>query len=858
MNPKSPVPVYSFLRNHFDLVWRRCWRRAYEHEGLVYQPYSRIQRTVTDRMLDLAERKSAVVELEQTLSLRDYLDHRSGARDRIRQLAADGRFCMLACGEAILDSNQCSMETLARNLASGMVFGRSVTGQWPRVGARFDSFGSSAQLPQIYRQCGIRWVTGFSYGVPTHKYWRGLDGSVVCVIPDQFPGAHQFLDHCYHEPCPHCRGRRCPSCDSTGINLAANVYPPRSLSLPPGPPPPFMVYWVQSEEMLPDPAFPAELPAILPDGFVPKWGGLEAMSAHFIGEIEAVDTATDIDPRVEFNPVQTGTFVTRMRVKNAAREAERFFYTAEAACTLAAAAGTHDVAAALRRSWLDLPLLFFHDAITGTHNDPAQAELLEVAAACVDSAGRALEDAGLAVEAFDANGLAKVFALAPSGLQTQAVVGPAVAGLRDDDGNVRPAYALVEETLMTSPRLIALRAGSRCRGAKSGERRVDVTLGSAVTCRHANPEWTPLPSRGTCASPTLIVAYDELGLVEVRESASGTLLTGGERGRPNTLVLEVDEGDPWGTRGADRRRTVLDTAENSFFLGARQCGNLTEIVHGGVFEENKRFGREADPSIFGLEWTKTVRFRADADHISFATEIYWKSANRRIRVVFPGSPQGGDDAHYGIPGGYLRRSRYEQSDRFLWSPDGDWPALDFFARTLPGPAPVIYNKGAVGARVEDGAMMISLLRSPAFGHCLERYAQNYPMPYGGIRDGGYHLLEYALGASCGTGDLPRVASAARAWNERALLLAGDVRIPSITTSDIALQVLAVKPRFRGRGTVARILNCSDRTVDGSIESEGFYFLPCTLLEERDSSRRDERDAFRFRPFELRSFRLVRA
>jgi len=60
------------------------------------------------------------------------------------------------------------------------------------------------------------------------------------------------------------------------------------------------------------------------------------------------------------------------------------------------------------------------------------------------------------------------------------------------------------------------------------------------------------------------------------------MLVGGAEGRPNTLVLEVDEGDPWGTRGADRTRTVL----------------------------------------------------------------------------------GDDIGIYGIPGGYLRRPRYEQTDRY--------------------------------------------------------------------------------------------------------------------------------------------------------------------------------------------------
>ncbi len=856
MSPNPPVPIYSFLRNHFDLVWRRCWRKPYEDEGLVYQPYSRVQRAVTDRMLDLAESKSAVVELEQSISLRDYLAHRRGAAKRIRALSRDGRFCMLACGEAILDSNQCSIETLARNLASGMTFARRVTGVWPKVGARFDSFGSSAQLPQIYRQCGIKWVTGFSYAVPTAKYWKGLDGSVVCVIPDSFPGTHQFLDHCYHEPCPHCNGRGCAACESVGIDLEANKYPERSIELPEGDPPPFLVYWVQSEEMLPDPSFPDELPSMLGPGFEPRWGGLQTISRHFQSAIESVDEATDIDPRVEFNPVQTGTYVTRMRVKSAARKAERFFFTAEAACTLAALGSANRTRGPLRRAWLDLPLLFFHDAVTGTHNDPAQHELLGVAAECLAVTGRALQTAGLDA-AVEPGSHAGVFSLSHGMWQeAELPAGTRVGSAEEHDGTRSPVYSVVDQSVMDHPRLHALRSGSKCRDAARLARRLHVMSGTHLGFSAEQPAWESLPGRGKFSTAHFTVEYDESGLVSVTDNASGTLLAGGDHGRPNTLVLEVDEGDPWGTRGADRRRTVLDSATNSFFLGARRNGPLIEITHGGVFEENKRFGREIDPEVFGLEWTKTVRLHEQADHVSFATEIYWKAANRRIRVLFPGKP-GDDRAVYGIPGGYLERPRYEQTDRFLWSPDGDWPALDFLARSGSGPSLALFNKGAVGSRVEDGTMMISLLRSPAFGHCLERYAQNYPMPYGGIRDGGYHLLEYALGVCRGQADLPRVAAAAKAWNEPALLLPEDTQLPAIHAGHPALQVTAVKPAFTGSRAVLRLLNCSDTPVEAEVRVEGFRLVPCSLLETRTGKAARADGAFAFGPFQIRSFFIDR-
>ena len=840
MNNTPSVPVYSFLRNHFDLVWRRCWQRSYEHEGRIYRSYAHIQRLITDRMLDMAERKGAVVELEQGLSLRDYLANRPGARRRLRRLARDGRFQMLACGEAILDSNQCCMETLVRNLASGQILAADVTGVMPSVAGRFDSFGSSAQLPQIHRQCGIKWVTGFSYALPQKDYWRGLGGSVVCVIADKFPGTHQFLDHCYHEPCPRCGGKGCRACEATGIDLPANVYPPRGLESTPATAP-FLVYWVQSEEMLPDPSFPDELRKQLPPGYSAQWGGLHAIARHFADEIEAAGPGADAGPQVEFNPVQTGTYITRMRVKSAARKAERLFYNAEAACMLATMGRSTAVNRILRNAWLELPLLFFHDAITGTHIDPAQEELLDAAASVRRAAGKALETAGLS------NGASvRPFGLACAQWQDAVIGDPAVSSATSG-ACVSPVYPVVDENLVDSPRLRALRTGSRCRDRKLIERRVQVQLGKVCRLGAKRSPVRSLPSEGEVQTPHFKVSYDADGLTSIRDKSTGALLSGGKFGRPNSLLLEIDEGDPWGTRGSDRRRTPLDSEENAFFLGARRIGPMIEIVHGGTFEPNNRFGREADPSVFGLEWTKTVRLHDESAIVSFATEIYWKSANRRIRVAFPGRP-GKDTATYGIPGGYLERPRYEQTDRFLWSPDGNWPALEFFARTDANPSAALLNKGAVGARVEDGTMMISLLRSPAFGHCLERYAQDYTLPYAGIRDSGYHLLEYGLTACRGASDLSRVAREARAWNEQALLCPSKIRLPAIKTGHPALQAIALKPRFKGAGAILRVLNNSNSAVRGTVGIDGCRLVPCSPLEVPVDDPGD-----RFGPFEFRTY-----
>ncbi len=823
------TPVLLWWRNHFDLVWRRGWKAGYWHQDRFYQSYSWLQRRLVEEYVQSAQKDGTSFEIEQALSLRNYLEFRPGHLPVLRQLARERRFDLLGCGEAVIDTNQCHGETLVRNLASGTRYGRKILGIEQPIGGRYDGFGHSAQLPQVFRQCGYRWVTSLAYAKPDADYWKGIDGSIVFTRETDFGGRDHFYDHCYYEPCPVCSGTGgtaggdCPACSGAGFDRSADMFPDTPPLSPEEVDGPFALYRVRSEEMFIDAALPEKLRRwnAGQDKFAYRWGLLRDAWPYFENDIAAVDhpPAHRLCASAELNPTQTGTLVTRMRLKQAIRRAESTFYSVERFLALQS-----DGLDPLRRKtleslWRELPLLFFHDSITGTLADPPANEMIAVADRVTDEARRLC------------GALPRTHAWEPG--QRLALYNPDASGqpvdvecltsspllLRGSQGStIVAAPAVPLDLVAREPDLIALAANSRLRppvpttGTWISPRPLDMETFVAESV--APPVIDDTARRWS--SDAFVIEWDERGLKEIRSAGTNAVLTTRGQSSPNDLILEEDIGDPWGTR--DLRRARRPLGGETRLAGFRCTDTFAEWVFTGVLRGNRAFGRETDTSVFGLEWTQTLRCQTGSRRLDFVTEIYWKSCNRRIRVIFP-TPARSDTGWYGIPAGRIKRDRYEMKENFLWSPNGDWPALDFFS-TDPAPGETgvaLLNRCTVSSRIEDGALLLSLLRSPGFGSCLERYAQDYPIPHEGIRDPGYHLFHYALAAVEGPDDLPAVAALAAAYNQPVLPLPSGTPAPTAFSFPAPLTVLGCKPAWDGApGVVLRLLNNHDAPFERTL------------------------------------------
>lgn len=877
--------VYTYFSNHFDLVWRRCWDREYDYPGGRYTSYRRIEELCLMRNIELAEQEEGAYMVEQAITMRVFLETHPEMLPRIKSLYEKGLFEMCGAGEAIIDVNMCSGETLCRNLASGVRYCRDVLGMPPLLANHGDGFGSSAQFPQVIRGCGFPGIQGMSYSLPDNQYWSGLDGSTV-LFWQGAPGRGYFYDHCYHEPCRICRNltpSTCPGCHGTGLDLPQNFYPPFEPVAADQFCDGLAVYNVCSEEMLPPADFTAHFrqwemgnPEV-----TYRWGTPRFAARLWEPLAVTVDNAPadKLSSPVENNPVHSGCLVSRIRIKQLARQLEAEFYGWEKAVMLSRKAGGRLDRARWEKLFLELPLAFFHDAVTGTHQDEAYEELMDRMSACI-SGVRAAARYALGVADYPKAGPTPGSGMAVFSPHTAALPGRALLPPLD----WRMAFPLVAVDEWGGRHPIVLPLHGFSPALPSHPSRLINAVGSDARTR---PEtvvprlemdtmqplaWTrlrleeappPQPLEGrVLRNDFLELTLGDRGLTEVCDVSSG-LCAKADRWTLGELLIEEDEGDPWGTRKPVAFRKGL--GEFTHFRGAARFDGYQEAWYSGRYEPNLRFGREEDPKLFGLEWLVTVRLLDAARRVDFSFEIFWKSADRRIRVAFPAQAPS-DTGFYSIPAGWLRRARYEQQVECLWSPNGDWPALNFVATEAndTGHGWAVVNHGTPSARIEDGTILMSVLRSPGFGHCLERYGQTYPMPTSGIRDGGWHQFEFQLLPYGGEAKLPELALQAAALNQPAPCVLGDSGDTlealglGLDGADVELQ--SAKPCFspeRKDAVVLRLVNnaAAERRVTLRLpEDRDYAAWECDLLETpgKPIAASGHNLELTLRPFEIRS------
>lgn len=880
--------VFVSFKNHFDLVWRRCWDRATLYQGARYLSYREVQEQILARVLDMAEQGRAAYAVEQTLTLRAYLKRHPRELQRIRSLAARGLLEVFGAGEAIIDVNMCSLETMARNMASGVRYSRDVLHAAPHLANHNDGFGSSAQFPQIIRGCGFRGIHGLSYSKPEKPYWKGLDGSVIFVHPGE-PGRRYFFDHCYHEPCRACRGlasKGCSACAGSGIDLPQNAYPAFAPLRGEEIPGEHALYTVSSEEMLPPETLGDALSQWMKDNPEVRYrwgtpGHLRDLQEEALRRVNNPPPES-VAARVENNPVQTGCLVSRIGIKQAARAGEARFYAWEKALALTCAS-------ALDREgwetlWLEWPLVYFHDAITGTHQDDACRELadrMEALGRGTDAAAAAaLRQAGYEVSLPPARLMdgTRLQVFAPHAHAAPARIPIRIADWRegapavavDAAGRrwpvIRELHALSPAMPPAEQRLVAATGpGARTRPGTSRAMIETVLPPLAWTSLEIRTAEAPRPLAGkTCETETLKIEWDDRGPTQIRATVSGKAAQADDAFRIGELFVEEDVGDPWGTRQIPSFRRPL--GPYTHHLGGLRFEGYRELYFAGRYEPNLRFGREEDPSIFALDWYVTVRILDDFARVDFQYEIFWKSVNRRLRAVFP--VQAATDAgFYSIPGGWLRRERYDQTETFLWSPNGDWPALYAFASAPDdaGRGWGLVNYGTPSARIEDGRLLVSLLRSPGFGHCLERYAQQYPMPTSGIRDGGWHLFTVSLVPYAGGHGMTPCNLDALALNEAPPCVTGtDLPTgPLLQIEGGGIELAAVKPAFDNAHPASRIIRLVNHLDERSQAVLNFGGKPpatvseCNLLEDPGETlpAPEGRLELDFKPFQVRTLRV---
>lgn len=377
--------LYVLNKNHLDLTWRRPRYSAGKTEGWNITPYSELQERQIDRGFDFI-REGGTYSLEQTISLREYLERNPDCENEVRQWLKDRRLTVHGGGESVIDYNLPDGESIVRNHLYSRLWLKNKFDYTPALADCPDTFGLSANLPELFRQIGYPGLLAFHRVFLGNKpYWRGISGKNLALDSAyiRLPGG-SYGGFLKCRVCTICRGNGCPACEGSGIYLDPQ----------PGNPDHFnslrdrlireksdFILSFASEE-----AFAAEysmecLRKIAEEaGYELIFTDLETLSLQYNKVLlDNVDSAPvdQIDSRSEGNPTGSGCYTTRIKLKQENRRCESALRTAEHLAAAAALEGLPYPAKTLERYWIKLAFVHFHDAIPASHSDDAFAELME-------------------------------------------------------------------------------------------------------------------------------------------------------------------------------------------------------------------------------------------------------------------------------------------------------------------------------------------------------------------------------------------------------------------------------------------------------------------------------------------------
>ncbi len=197
----EPRTIFLVPHTHYDVVW-----------AMTKEDYLNIHKKLLRQALDLIRGGGFKFLVEQTYLLEQIESDDPGLFSEIHRAILDGDI-EIADGEYLMpDPMIPAEEVLVREILFGKLYAKETFGVDVPVAWMSDGFGLNAQLPQIYRKSGYKWLA-FRRGLPrsvgsrTSEFmWEGLDGSRILAhwMPlgyragldlTQWEETYQKLDH---------------------------------------------------------------------------------------------------------------------------------------------------------------------------------------------------------------------------------------------------------------------------------------------------------------------------------------------------------------------------------------------------------------------------------------------------------------------------------------------------------------------------------------------------------------------------------------------------------------------------------------------------------------------------------------
>lgn len=820
--------VFLIVTEHFDLVWRRCFQRDLSFRGETFVPYADLEAYDILDNLALCEKYDFYrFEIESVHVLREFLHSHPEQKDVIARLIREKRIYIPFSGDNIVDSNLISGESIIRNYLIGQEYLKREFDDVPSGMDRNDAFGNSAQIPQIARKFGSRWVYHITYSPCSGEYWRGLDGSTVyCFQPKQ---AGYTGGYYKYRPCPACRGDRSVPCDVCGGRRIDEAFMEK-LRVP--------------VRFHPETADQGEMPGyiyiggeeILPSEDIIRWAQehrdqydfrfatFEDYIPYFQEKLDAVDRAdlADVHGSAEINANNTGCYVTRIRVKQELRRNEHDLLALESLAVMSALRGRPYPYEKLEEIWVDMLFAMFHDAVTATHVDAAYREIID----CLEKARREISDTAeslLSALYSPQEGMVTVWNPTGCMLSAQASVELSAAEevrLADACGTeavvihceqrekrVRITFAVTNIPAFSFRTYRVIPTGRNWPETLAGKTERLFPPGSAIlTNQTSGPAKENRRRTETIENDFYALQADECGIKSIFDKKLNRTIACESTYRVGEWILEHDEGSPWATLSDDMRRQKLSEYTNLIGCSRTADGQTLQyrIVPGAI----------DGYSVTGLVIIFSVTLRRNDDMVRFSADVNWDTQNYRLRIAFPVPASG--RYFYDIPYGVIERKPYKPdcvlpNGASNWAAAaGDYPALNWAGVQADGFSIALFNQGTPSCQIApddrgNDTMYLSVLRSPSIGTYLHSPAEYVMTDYDGMRDSGTHHFEYALKSYgrpfCENGAVPDGIG----YNTRLCAVPGrmqTVPFPTVESSDAYLA--AIKMAQDGGGLVLRI------------------------------------------------------
>ncbi|XP_055984736.1 alpha-mannosidase 2C1 isoform X2 [Sorex fumeus] len=722
-----------------------------------------------------------------------------GLYARLQDFACQGQFVPVGGTWVEMDGNLPGGEAMVRQFLQGQKFFLQEFGKMCSEFWLPDTFGYSAQLPQIMLGCGIKYflTQKLSWNLvnafPHHTFlWEGLDGSrVLAHFP---PGDSYGMQGSVEEVLKTVTNNR----DKGRTNHSAFLF-----GFGDGGGGPTQTMLDRLKRM----SNTDGLPRVQFSSPERLFSALQSQSEQlctWVGEL--------------FLELHNGTYTTHAQIKKGNRDCERILHDVELVSSLALARSTQFLypAAQLQRLWRLLLLNQFHDVVTGS---------------CIQLVA---EEAMGHYEDIRAQG--------------SELLSAAAAALCA--GEPGPEGLLLINTLpWTRTEVLALpRAG----GAPSLALVTVPSMGYAPA-----PALTSLPSPAPQQPVFVLQETDgsvtlDNGILRVRLDPTGCLMSLvlvasgreaiAEGAVGNQFVLFDDVPlywDAWDVMDyhLETRKPVLG-----------QPGTLAVGAEGGV-RGSAWFMLQLSPN---SRLSQEVVLDVGCPYVRFHTEVHWHESHKFLKVEFPArvrSPQ----ATYEVQFGHLQRPTHYNTS---W----DWARFEGWAHRWVDLSEhnfglALLNDCKYGASVHGGVLSLSLLRAPKAPDTtadMGRHEFTYAlMPHKGtFQDAGViqaaYNLNFPLLALPAPGPAPATAWSAF-W---------------VSSPAVVLETVKQAEEADGRALVLRLYEAHGSHVDCWLHTElrvQKAFL-CDLLEQYDAEghlpMQDSGLKLSFSPFQVQSLLLL--